>query len=246
MPDADRRSLAPPTVLGAVADQGLRTVSTATIVQILHRRGITTSFLRGVSAGLPNQRMVGVARTLRYTALREDIYEDRGGGMNAQKRVIDTMEAGEVLMIEARGELGAGTIGDILALRLRARGAAGFVTDGCVRDRTAIRELSVPFYAAGSHQAVLGRRHIPMDADLPITCAGALVMPGDVIVGDADGVVVVPAALAEEVAHAAVRQEHEERFIAERVLAGDSIDGLFPLGAVQRERYEEWAKGGPR
>ena len=223
--------------------QALAAVSTATLSQQLRGRGINETCFTGLTAGRPDLRLVGVARTLRYTALREDVFKERGGGLNAQKAVIDSINPGEVLVIEARQEHGAGTIGDILALRLMQRGGAGVVTDGGVRDDAALRTLDLSYYRGAVHAAVLGRRHVPMDADLPVTCAGVLVMPGDVIVGDADGVVVVPAALAAEVARAAVQQEHEERFIADRVRAGESIDGLYPLGPVQRQRYDEWARG---
>lgn len=231
--------------LGPETARALASVSTATLSQLLRGRGINETCFGGLTAARPDLRLVGVARTLRYTALREDVFAQRGGGLNAQKAMIDSINPGEVLVIEAREDHGAGTIGDILALRLKQRGGVGVVTDGAVRDDSALRTLDLPIYRGAVHAAVLGRRHVPMDADLPITCAGVLVMPGDVIVGDADGVLVVPAALAAELAAAAVQQEHEERFIAERVRAGESIDGLYPLGPEQRRRYDEWAaKGG--
>ena len=231
------------TTLDAETAAALNSVCTATISQQLRSRGINNAYFDGLQAARPDLRMVGVARTLRYTALREDVFQQRGGGMNVQKTVIDTIEPGEVLVIEAREDHGAGTIGDILALRLKTRGGAGVVTDGAVRDDLAMKELDLPYYRGAVNAAVLGRRHVPMDCDLPVTCAGVLVMPGDVIVGDADGVIVIPAAIAGEVARACVQQEHEEQYIAERVAAGESIDGLYPLGAAQRERYETWAKG---
>jgi 5-oxopent-3-ene-1,2,5-tricarboxylate decarboxylase / 2-hydroxyhepta-2,4-diene-1,7-dioate isomerase len=231
-----------PTLHSEVAE-ALASVSVATISQQLRGHGINNAYLNGLRAARPDLRMVGVARTLRYTGLREDVFRDRGGGMNAQKTVIDSIAPGEVLVIESREDHGAGTIGDILALRLKQRGGAGIVTDGAVRDDTALKRLDLPYYRGAVNAAVLGRRHVPMDSDLPITCAGALVMPGDVIVGDEDGVIVVPAALAAEIARGAVQQEHEERYIAERVAEGESIQGLYPLGAEARQRYEEWAKG---
>jgi regulator of RNase E activity RraA len=209
----------------------------------LRRRGIENAFLEGLTPGRPDLRLVGVARTLRYTALREDVFAERGGGMNAQKRVVDAIRPGEVLVIEARGDLGAGTIGDILALRLQRCGGVGVITDGGVRDTPALRELGLPFYFGGSHGAVLGRRHVPMDADLPITCGGVLVMPGDVLCGDAEGVVVLPAAMTEEVARDAVAQEREECYIAEQVDRGESLDGLYPMGEQHRQQYEHWLEG---
>jgi regulator of RNase E activity RraA len=218
--------------------RALASVSTATLSQQLRGHGINETCLTGLTAARPDLRLVGVARTLRYTALREDIFKERGGGLNAQKAVIDSINPGEVLVIEAREEHGAGTIGDILALRLKQRGGAGVVTDGGVRDDAALKTLDLPCYRGAVHAAVLGRRHVPMDADLPITCAGVLVMPGDVIVGDADAVLVVPAALAAEVAAAALQQEHEERFIAERVRAGDAGSRDRARRLVSRSRRE--------
>jgi len=234
---------APSNTLKPETASVLASVSTATLSQQLRSRGLNSTYFDGLTPARPDLRMVGVARTLRYTALREDVFKQRGGGMNAQKRLIDTIGPGEVLVIEARENRHAGTIGDILALRLKVRGGAGVVTDGAVRDDTAMRALDLPYYRGAVNAAVLGRRHVPMDSDLPITCAGVLVMPGDVIVGDSDGVILIPAALADEVAAAALQQEHEEQYISERVAAGESLEGLYPLGSEQRRRYEQWAKG---
>jgi 5-oxopent-3-ene-1,2,5-tricarboxylate decarboxylase/2-hydroxyhepta-2,4-diene-1,7-dioate isomerase len=131
-------------------------------------------------------------------------------------------------------------VGDILALRAQVRGAAGIVTDGGVRDVAALAALDLPAYHAGAHPAVLGRRHVPWDLDLTITCGGAAVQPGDVIVGDDDGVLVIPPFLVEEVVDAAIEQELEETFIAEQVAAGEKVDGLYPMSASWKERYQQW------
>jgi 5-oxopent-3-ene-1,2,5-tricarboxylate decarboxylase / 2-hydroxyhepta-2,4-diene-1,7-dioate isomerase len=222
----------------------LRSVQTATISYQLRKRGIEGAFLTGLRPLREGAELLGEARTLRYVAFRADVSKAIGGGMNAQKRAIDDIDPGEVLVIEARGERGAGTIGDILALRVKVRGGAGVVTDGAVRDSEAIAASGLPVYSAGAHAAVLGERHVPMDSDLPITCAGVLVMPGDILRGDADGVIVIPRDLAGEVARAAVMQEQEERFIAERVEDGAAIDGLYPLGEEWREQFEQWEEEG--
>jgi 5-oxopent-3-ene-1,2,5-tricarboxylate decarboxylase / 2-hydroxyhepta-2,4-diene-1,7-dioate isomerase len=223
-------------------------VSTATLSSQLRRHGIEHAFIEGVRPTRPDRSMVGLARTLRYLPLREDVLAERGGGMNAQKRAVEELAPGEVLVIEARGEHGAGTIGDILALRALRRGAAGIVTDGGLRDSPAFAELDLPVYYAVPHAAVLARRHVPLDAGVPVACGNVLVMPGDVVVGDAAGVVVVPARLAAEIARDAVEQEHEERFIYQAVDAGAGIEGLFPLGPERRAEYEAWRRreeGGP-
>src|SRR5579875_3390871 len=124
--------------------RALASVSTATLSQLLRGHGINETCFTGLSAGRPDLRLVGIARTLRYTALREDVFKERGGGLNAQKAVVDSMREGEVLVIEAREERGAGTIGDILALRLKQRGGGGVVTDGAVRDDAALQALELP------------------------------------------------------------------------------------------------------
>ena len=172
---------------------------------------------------------------------REDLFKTHGGGFNAQKRAIDSLQEGEILVMEARGEKGTGTVGDILALRAQVNGAAAVITDGGVRDVTAVGALDMPTFFANAHPAVLGRRHIPWDVDLTISCGGATVQPGDIIVGDADGILVIPPALAEEVANDALVQEAEESFIAEMVAAGHSVDGLYPMNAQWQEKYRSWA-----
>ncbi|MGV9771244.1 fumarylacetoacetate hydrolase family protein [Streptosporangium sp. NPDC003464] len=228
-----------PAALDRPTMTALRSVSTATLSSQLRKRGIDHHFIEGVRPARPDLRMVGVARTLRYLPLREDVFDEIGGGMNAQKRTVEEIRPGEVLVIEARGERGAGTLGDILALRALRRGAAGVVTDGGLRDSPSFAGLDLPAYYAVAHAAVLGRRHVPMDSQVPVACGGVLVMPGDVLVGDAEGVVVIPPRLAAEVARDAARQEAEERFIYQRVDEGASVDGLYPMNRTWRETYEE-------
>ncbi|WP_157247236.1 fumarylacetoacetate hydrolase family protein [Nonomuraea typhae] len=237
-------SAAPYHSLSAETMHTLRSVSTATLSSQLRRRGIDHHFIEGVRPTRPDLRMAGFARTLRYLPLREDIFTEMGGGMNAQKRTIEEILPGEVLVIEARGDHGAGTLGDILAQRALRRGAAGVVTDGGLRDSPSFAGLDLPAYYAVPHAAVLGRRHVPAVSQVPVACGGVLVMPGDVLVGDAEGVVVVPYAMAADVAADAARQEDEERFILQRVAEGASIDGLYPMNPAWRQAYRAWRKSG--
>jgi len=206
----------------------------------LRRRGLNNVTVDGVRPMHPEAKLVGTARTLRFVPNREDLFASHGGGYNAQKRTFDAVGEGEVVVIEARGEEGSGTLGDILALRAHARRAAGIVTDGGVRDHDAVAAVGIPVYTKGAHPAVLGRRHVPWDADVTIACGGTTVQPGDVVVGDRDGVVVIPPALAEEVVDAALAQEDEDAWIAEQVAAGHPVDGLFPMNAEWRARYDAW------
>jgi 2-keto-4-pentenoate hydratase/2-oxohepta-3-ene-1,7-dioic acid hydratase in catechol pathway/regulator of RNase E activity RraA len=204
----------------------------------LRRRGLNATSIDGVRPLHPEAKLVGVARTLRLVPARDDLFARFGGGFNAQKQAFDGVREGEVIVIEARGDSGSGTFGDVLALRAAVRGAAGIVTDGGVRDSVAVAAIDLPVWSAGPHPAVLGRRHVPWETGGTIACGGATVQPGDVVVGDADGVVVIPRALAEEVADATLAQEAEDAWIAERVGEGSSLDGLFPMDAAWRERYE--------
>jgi 5-oxopent-3-ene-1,2,5-tricarboxylate decarboxylase/2-hydroxyhepta-2,4-diene-1,7-dioate isomerase len=229
---------APATVLDPDLRATLAAVPVAALSAQLRKLGLDNVTIDGVRPLDPSSRIVGVARTLRFVPHRDDLFAIHGGGYNAQKRAFDTVGEGEVLVIEARGETGSGTLGDILALRAHARGAAGIVTDGGVRDRDAVAAVGIPVYSAGPHPAVLGRKHVPWDADLTIACGGATVQPGDVIVADADGVLVIPRALVVEVTDAAVAQEREDAWIARRVAEGESVEGLFPLGSEARRRFE--------
>ncbi|MCM3695268.1 fumarylacetoacetate hydrolase family protein [Microbacterium oleivorans] len=212
----------------------------AGLSQQLRKRGLDNVTIDGVRPLHPGVKLVGTARTLRFVPNREDLFDSHGGGYNAQKRAFDAVGEGEVIVIEARGESGSGTLGDILAIRAHARGAAGIVTDGGVRDVEAVTAVGIPVYTAGAHPAVLGRRHVPWDVDVTVACGGTTVQPGDILVGDADGVIVIPPTLAAEVADAALEQEIEDGWIADQVAHGHPVDGLFPLSGEWKDRYRAW------
>ena len=225
--------------------RALGQVSTATLSSQLRKRGFNSVTLDGLHATKPGRKMVGFARTLRYVPFREDLFAARGGtlpggGLNAQKRAVEQVRPGEILVIEARGDPTAGTVGDILALRAQVRGAAGIVTDGAIRDSQPLHAMDLPVYYGATHPAVLGRRHVPWEVNATIACAGVTVTPGDIIVGDGDGVIVIPAHLAMEVAQDAAEQERQEEFAAAMVARGESLDGLYPLGKRWQVSYEAW------
>lgn len=184
--------------------------------------------------------MAGIARTLRYLPIRPDLAISIGH--DVQRTTIESIQPGEVLVIDARYEPDAGTIGDIYSLRAMTLGAAGVITDGALRDTPAIKALGIPVYHQSSHGTMLGRRHTPADTQIPICCAGVTVLPGDVIVGDDEGVVVIPADRAEEFADAAIKMEAEETFMLERIRDGGSTYDYFPLGDTQKAEYTEWRK----
>ncbi|MFI6284873.1 fumarylacetoacetate hydrolase family protein [Streptomyces sp. NPDC051018] len=236
-------SYVPEPLLDKRIEDGLRSVAVATLSAQLRARGLPHMSIDGVRPTLPDHTMVGTAHTLRYLPLREDLFKKYGTGMNAQKRAIEELRPGQVLVMDARGDTSAGTLGDILALRAQKRGAAGVVTDGGLRDSGTVAALGLPVYHGGTHPSVLGRRHVPWDTGVPVACGGALVQPGDLIVGDADGVVVVPPELAGDLITDCREQELRERFITEQVAAGHGVDGLYPLGPRWSELYETWRRG---
>jgi 2-keto-4-pentenoate hydratase/2-oxohepta-3-ene-1,7-dioic acid hydratase in catechol pathway/regulator of RNase E activity RraA len=233
----------PPFELTEVHRERFAKVAVATLSVALRRRGYHDVVVEGVHANHPGDRFVGTARTLRFVPHRPDLFARRGGGFNAQKRAFDTVRPGEVIVIDARGERGTGTVGDVLALRAKVRGAAAIVTDGGVRDFDAVADVGIPVFSQGPHPSVLGRRHVPWETDVTIACGGTVVEPGDVVVGDGDGVIVIPPGLVDEVLDEAERTEAEEAWIADRVAAGESVDGLFPMDSTWRERYEREAGG---
>jgi len=225
----------------------LRGISTATLTMQLLNRGIRRSAMEGVRPLVPmTRRMVGEAFTLAYLPLREDLssYAVLGRPDYGPRVAIEEAPAGSVLVIDARGEASTGIVGDILVARLRARGVAGVVTDGGLRDVEATVPLGLPIFAAGpaAPPSISGLSGAGMQG--PIGCGRVAVIPGDVVGGDRDGVVVVPKALAQEVATAGAEQERLERFIQIKVLAGAATPGVYPANDLTKAEYKEWLAAG--
>ncbi len=244
MSNDDPRAFTPTPRPVALTDElkaKLNGVATATITGQLQGRGIRNCFLSGLVPTQPGLRMVGHALTLRYVPLREDLRPELAGGINPQRQASEYCEPDDIIIMEARGVPDAGTIGDIFALRAQRRGAAGVITDGALRDSPALRDMTdFPVYHQAQHASTWGRHHMPLVCNQPIACAGVTVMPGDVLVGDGEGVVVIPPAIVEDVADACVEQELREDFALERVGAGESTIGLFPLSDDRRADFEAW------
>ncbi|MDR4533089.1 fumarylacetoacetate hydrolase family protein [Glutamicibacter sp. PS] len=222
----------------------LESVATATLSATLRKRGLNNVNIEVPGATKGMQRVIGTARTLRYIPNREDLFNAHGGGYNVQKQAIDAVKDGEILVMEARGETGSATLGDILALRSQTLGAAGIITDGGVRDLNAVTELDIPVFYNGAHPAVLGRKHVAWDRDITVACGGVSVQPGDVIVADSDGIVVIPPALVAEVAAEAAVTESNDEFIFAMVKRGHGIEGLFPMNAEWKAKYQAWKDAG--
>lgn len=206
-------------------------VSTATICTALFKRGLRNQFIQDVrplNPGLPN--MVGEAFTLRYIPAREDlnpisVFLDRA---HPQRKAVEECPPGAVMVFDSRKDARAASAGGILVTRLMVRGCAGVVTDGGFRDSPDIAALPFPAYHQRPSAPTNLTLHQAIDIDVPIACGDAPVWPGDVMVGDREGVVVIPAHLADEVAAEAHEMTAFEDFVAEGVAGGRSILGLYP------------------
>lgn len=221
-------------------------VNVSTLTNCLLRRGLRNQFLHGVAPiapGLPN--MVGPAFTLRFIPSREDLDTMANYQLEShvQRRAMEECPPGAVLVVDSHGDSRAASAGDLLIGRLKARGCAGIVTDGGYRDLPGIIKTGLPAYQRQTASPATPITLHPADLNLPIGCAGVAVYPGDIIVGDAEGVVVVPAHLAAEVAEEAVGVMEYEEFAEAEIARGRSIFGLFPATDESRKEYEIWKAG---
>ena len=218
----------------------LRESSTATLASQLFKRGFKNVFLAGLRPLCPTLHMVGVATTLRFVPAREDLatYERLGDPAYPQRYAIEHIATGHVLVADCRGVADAGAAGEILIARLQARGAAGFVADGGLRDWEPARSLGFPVYALGPAAPAHVARHLAVERDVAIGCAGVLVMPGDVLVGDGDGVVAIPRHVADAVAADACEQDRLEAFVLDRIKGGAPLPGTYPPSEATRAEYE--------
>lgn len=232
----------------AISDKSkemLAAVSTATLTTVLLKRGLRNVFIRGIHKINPDApRMVGEAFTLRYIPAREDL--DHVGAFNdrshPQRRAIEECPEGAVLVMDSRKDSSAASAGGILVTRLWKRGVAGVVTDGGFRDTPDIAKLPFPAYHAAPSAPTNLIRHHALDINQPIGCGDVAVYPGDVIVGDDEGVVVIPAKIAEEIAAEAFEQTVFEDFVEEQVKAGRGIFGLYPPNAEAEAEYADWRR----
>src|SRR5579863_6179668 len=218
----------------------LNAISTATLTTVLLKKGLRRVAMRGPTpfgAGL-NKRIVGRAFTLRFIPAREDLATPESwSSPRSTRAAIETMEAGDVVVADAMGLTGAGIFGDILCARMQKRGLAGLVTDGALRDGAGVAATSLPVWCAGLAAP-------PSIAELtfvgwgePIGCGGVAVTPGDVIVADGDGAVVIPEAYVSAVVAEAGEQERLEAWIMREVEKGAALPGLYPADAATRARY---------
>lgn len=211
--------------------QQLMGVSAATLCTALFKRGLRNQFIQDVHPLNPNlPNMVGEAFTLRYIPAREDlnpisVFQDR---THPQRKAVEDCPPGAVFVIDSRKDARAASAGGILVSRLMMRGVAGVVTDGGFRDSPEIAKLGMPAYHHRPSAPTNLTLHQALDINVPIGCGDVAVWPGDVVVGDREGVIVLPAHLADELAAEAVEMTAFEDFVQEKVLEGRSILGLYP------------------
>lgn len=222
----------------------LKKVSTASVATALYKRGLRNQFVQGVvPMGHNAVTMVGQAFTLRYIPAREDrnpitVFRNRG---HKQRVAVESCPEGHVLVMDARKDSRAATAGSILITRLALRGAAGVVSDGGVRDAAGIGAVDMPTYFARPSAPTNLTLHEAIDINVPISCGDAPVFPGDVMLGDGDGVMVIPAHLADEIAEECTAMESYEDFVLEQVNSGAGIIGLYP-GTDEENlvKYQAW------
>ena len=221
----------------------LKKVSTATLTTVLFKRGLRNTYIQGIGPLNPDAPpMVGEAYTLRYIPAREDIdvIEVFKDPSHPQRKAVEAIPPGHVLVMDCRGDASVASAGSILVTRMMIRGAAGVVSDGGLRDSPEIAKLPFPTYCQGGSAPTNLIKHHAVDLNVPIGCGGVPVFPGDILVGDGEGVVVIPANIAEEVAHDAAEQDLFETFVTEKVLGGQSIVGLYPPDAANKQAFEAW------
>ena len=222
----------------------LKDVSTATLTTQLFKRGFRNVFMQSVSplGNSKNGNLVGPAFTLRNIPAREDLdrIEMFGDPDYAQRKAIEMIPAGHVLVQDCRGEKSAASCGSILIARLQVRAVAGMVSDGPVRDSGVVAAMGFPVFCAGSSAPLNLIKHHAVDINLPIGCGGVAVFPGDIIVGDSEGVVVIPRHLLDEVAIDAQQQERLEEFIMMRIQQGSPLRGTYPPDEATKAEYKMW------
>jgi regulator of RNase E activity RraA len=222
----------------------LKKVSTASLTTVLFKRGLHNTFFQNVRpVGAFTANMVGPAYTLRYIPAREDLdtieaFNDR---QHPQRVAVEECPAGHVLVMDSRGDPSAASAGNLLITRLMRRGVAGAVTDGGFRDSPEIAGMPFPAYHQRPSAPTNLIRHHAIDIGLPIACGGVAVYPGDLLVGDAEGVVCIPRAIADEVAAVAYRQTMYEDWVAVEMDRGEALFGTYPLTDPKKSAaFEQW------
>ncbi len=227
--------------------KGLEAISVATVTMQLLKKGVRNTCMVGVRPlNTPMKRLVGPAYTMRFVPYREDLVslEALASPDNAQRRAIEESTQGSVLVMDGRGRGDIAVLGDILIERLKVRGVAGLVTDGGIRDLEECQQAGFAMYGAGAAAPASLVGHAPAEVQCTVGCGGVAVVPGDIIVADGDGVVVIPAEMAAAVARDGLEQERFERFAKMKVAGGAPARGTYPPNEETKAAYQDWIKAG--
>ena len=226
----------------------LRQVTTPTITtQLLKNHGLRNTCLHGVLPVDPElPRFAGPAYTLRYAPLREDLLDEQwmDHPRNLMTPAVEDIPEGAVMLLDAGGRTDVGILGGNILMRLKVRGIAAAVTDGGMRDIPEIEELGFPVCAGGAAAPPSFAQLMLVDTGCPVVCGGVPIFPGDIIVGDSDGVVAVPAAMAKAVAEGGVAQDHLEAWVNRRLAEGEKLPGTYPPDEKRLAEYRDWVAAG--
>ena len=235
----ERMPLAPELIAG------LKKIGVPTTTTIMEKLGFRNAYMSGIPrVAVPSngERMVGLARTLRFTPLREDLVEAQYAKVSESphRSIMESIEPGEVLVVDCAGFLGAGIAGELFTRRICFRGGVGLVVDGAIRDLSAIQAIGLPVYAKGVHGAGIPRALMSVGKDEPICCGGLTVIPGDIILGDAEGVVAIPRGVVEKVVKLALEHDQMERFARAKLNNGASLHEVYPPTGDGQIEFEKW------
>lgn len=226
--------------------EGLRGISSATAAGELHRLGIRDPHIRGPLPFTPGKAIVGPALTLQFMPKREDLHgsgEYAGPERQLHRHVLYHTQPGDVVVVDARGNMASGVFGEMMLTYFMGKGGAGVVIDGCIRDYPHAKELGIGLWLRGTTPNFHVQTDIfPTAVNVPIACSNCLVMPGDIIIADDDGAVVVPIALAPELVKKAGEHAEWEDFTRLRLSQGGELRKYYPLNDEARAEYEEWKK----
>lgn len=205
--------------------------------------GYPQNFINELSPLKPNTRMVGRARTMRYLPNRKDVREKvYAAGPQLNYKSAEEAQPGDVLVFDAGGETRAGVSGGVTTIRFLVRGGAGLVIDGAMRDVPELEALPIQTYMRRGHASSVAPLMMSVDYQVPVRIGSVTVIPGDILVGESTGILVIPAAIAEKIADKALEHDEEETFQRELLLKGESIFGVYPMNAATRKRFEDWRK----
>lgn len=223
----------------------LRQVSTATLHTALFKRGFRNTYIQGVSrVNVSKVKMVGQAFTLRYIPAREDLdtviaFKDP---KHPQRLAVETVPEGMILVSDCRQDSSAASAGSILLARLAFKKCAGFVSDAGIRDFESASLMDMPVFCAKPSAPTNLTKHHGVDLEVPIGCGGVAIYPGDVLVGDGDGIIVIPLEIAKEISEEAIKMELFEDYVINKVRNGSAVIGLYPPNDTALQDYEDFIK----